>query len=367
MNTTMLGVAAGLYVILFPILFWGLGLADKQFKNWRLNKQLMSRGANKTQILKNAPAPAWPKWKERLKFTRGDKRQFVLPPKKKGEEPKSLPITRRQFYWLLRAAGLLVALIGGITGDISFMLTMLGVAALIYAASLVYGYISADKLMKTREQIIKKMFSVARAKLNQSAEYESNPGQVIRVIEWRDMVKPQKVEFDIPETFGEEGAEGFMKLFNQNFGKETAWVPSDNPETGDPGWDFEKGVLTINSVPPLPRQAPWDEHYVLADGVAWSFFPIGLGVENGLELPNPKTGEVENVLGFDLSGEQAKVAEKFGLKMSQAITTSPMVLVAGGTGGGKALSVDTMVRVVGHKAPEDFSDENNSSEEDNLF
>lgn len=364
---TMLIVAAGVYIILFPILFWGLGIADKQFKNWRLNRQLMSRGANKNQLMRNAPQPAAPKWRERLKFTRSDKRAFVFSKPGKDKEPISTNISRRLFYWILRLAGLVFALIGGVIGAIGPFMAFLGISAILYTASLVYGFMSADRLMKTREQVVKKMFSVAKAKLNQSSEYEGNPQQVIRVIEWRDMIKPQKVEFDIPEAFGEEGSEGFMKLFNQNFGKETAWVPSDNPETGDPGWDFEKGVVTIYAVPPLPRSAPWDEHYVLGDGVAWSFFPIALGVENGLELPNPKTGLVENVLGFDLSGEQGKVAEKFGLKMSQAITTSPMVLVAGGTGGGKALSVDTMVRVVGHEAPEDFSDENNSSEEDNLF
>jgi hypothetical protein len=208
----------------------------------------------------------------------------------------------------------------------------------------IYGYKSADKLMKIREAVYTRMFSVARTKLGQNGEYEKNPQSVIRVTEWRDFIKPQKVEFDIPDSFGEEGAEGFMKQFNQLFGRETAWVPSDSEET--PGWDFDKGVLTIGAVPPLPREAPWDEHYVLADGVAWSFFPIGLGVEHGLELPNPKTGEIENVLGFDLSGEQGGIAKKFGLNMSQSITTSPMALIAGGTGGGKALSVDTMIRVL---------------------
>jgi len=342
---TTLVIALAIYLLLFPILFWGIGLADKQMKSYFLNKQLMRKGANKNQVMKNAKDPAWPKWKERLKFTRSDKRAFVFGKPKQGQEPKSTGITRRLFYWILRIAGLVVALIGGVIGNAG-LAGGLFLAALLYMASLVYGYMSADKLMKSREAVLKRMFSVAKAKLNQSSEYETNPGQVVRITEWRDYVKPQIAEFDIPDTFGEEGAEGFMKQFNQLFGKETAWVPSDNPETGDPGWDFDKGVLTIHAVPPLPRKAPWDEHYVLAEGVAWSFFPIGLGVENGLELPNPKTGLVENVLGFDLSGEQAKVAEKFGLKMSQAITTSPMALIAGGTGGGKALSADTLVRVL---------------------
>lgn len=342
MNMLPLIIALVSYIIIFPTLFWGLGFTDKQLKNHRLNKQLMKKGANKNQLFKNAPEPAWPKWKERLKFTRSDKRQFVLGAPKQGKEPKTLPITRRMGYWLIRAAGLAVVLIGGLLGS---YLTI-AIALLFYFASIIYGYKSADKLLKTREAIYARMFSIARTKLGQNAEHENNPQAVIRVTEWRDFIKPQKVEFDIPDAFGDEGMEAFMKQFNQNFGRETAWVPADNEETGDPGWDFDKGVVTISAVPPLPRTAPWDEHYVLADGVAWSFFPIALGVEHGLELPNPKTGEVENVLGFDLSGEQSKVAEKFGLKMSQAITTSPMALIAGGTGGGKSLSLDTMIKVV---------------------
>lgn len=344
---TSILIAVGLYVILFPLLFWGIGLIDKQLKNKKLNKQLMRKGANKNSLMRGAPEPAWPKWRERLKFTRADKRQFVLSSPKKGKEPKTFPISRRMAYWLIRAAGLVVAIIGGAMGNFGIV----AIAAIVYFIGIIYGYKSADRLMKAREAIYARMFAVSKTKLGQSVEYENNPQSVIRIVEWRDFIKPQKVEFDIPDSFGEEGAEGFMKQFNQLFGRETAWVPTDNEETGDSGWDFDKGVLTIGAVPPLPRSAPWDEHYVLADGVAWSFFPIGLGVEHGLELPNPKTGETENVLGFDLSGEQGKVAEKFGLKMSQAITTSPMALIAGGTGGGKAMANDTPIRVVERPTP----------------
>jgi len=345
---TSLILAAAFYIILLPMLFWALGFGDKKLKNRRFQKKLMKPGANKNQLYRDQPTPVWPKWKERLKFTRADKRQFVLSGGKK-KEPKVFPVKRRTFYWGLRGAGLVVALIAGIAGSFALFL----VAAGVYIASLVYGYKSADRLMVEREKLYKRMFSVARSKLQQSAEYESNPQAVIRVTEWRDYVKLQKVEFDIPDTFGEEATEAFMKQFNQLFGRETAWVPADNEETGDPGWDFEKGVVTISAVPPLPRKAPWLEHYVLAKEVAWSFFPIGLGVEHGLELPNPETGVVENVLGFDLSGEQGKVADKYGIKMAQAITTSPMALIAGGTGGGKALSVDTKIEVVEPPAAQD--------------
>lgn len=349
----MILTAIGIYLIGFPFLFWLIGFADKRFKSWQLNRALMAKGANKNQILKNAPEPKWPKWKERLKFTRGDKRQFVLMrPSKKKEEPKDpiqLPFTRRIAYWLFKLLGFAVAFFGGAVAQITEttgpLATGLLLSLVIYFAGIIYGYISADRLMKAREAIYKRMFSIAKTRLGQSAEYETNPQAVINVTEWADYIKPQKVEFTIPETFSEDGIESFMKLFNQNFGKENAWVAADNEETGDSGWNFDKGIATIRAVPPLPRKAPWSAHYVLGDGVAWSFFPIALGVEHGLELPNPETGETENVLGFDLSGEQAKVAQQFGLKLAPAITTSPMCLIGGGTGGGKSLAVDTMVQV----------------------
>lgn len=345
MDTTLLVTGLILYIIGYPLIFWGIGFADKRLKRWKLNRALMQKGANKNAVSKNAPEPSYPKWRERIKFTRSDKRQFVFGKAKEGKQPVTLPITRRMFYWLMRLAGLVVILIGGLSNNGGVFATAAFIALGIYFTGIIYGYISADKLLKTREAIIKRMFSVAAAKLGQSREYENEPHQVVTVLEWADYVKPQKVEYKIPDTFAEEGAEGFLKHFNQLFGKETAWVPHDNEETGEPGWDFDKGVVTLRAVPPLPRMAPWDEHYVLGEGVAWSFFPIALGVENGLELTNPKTGEKENVLGFDLSGEQAKAAQKFGLKMSPAITVSPMALIGGGTGGGKSLSSDTLVRV----------------------
>lgn len=345
MDMTLIIVAAILYLVGFPIVFWGLGYADKRFKRWKLNRAYMQKGANKNLVAKNAPDPVWPKWRERLKFTRKDKRQFILGKTKEGQEPKTLPVTRRLFFWLVRLAGLLVILIGAITGNPNIFTTTVFLSLAIFFAGIIYGYRSADKLMKIREAIYKRMFTVAASKLGQSREFENDPLSVLTVHEWVDYIKPDKVEFKIPDSFGEEGAEGFMKHFNQLFGKETSWVPHDDEETGEPGWNFDKGIVTIHAVPPLPRRANWSEHYVLGDGVAWSFFPIALGVEHGLELPNPETGLTEHVLGFDLSGEEAKVAEQFGLKLSQSITTSPMVLVGGSTGGGKALAADTPIRV----------------------
>lgn len=336
-----LWIATSVYILGFPFAFWLIGFADKKLKYRSYNNKMMKPGANRAHLSKNPPVLVYPKWKQRLKFARSDKRSFVIGSPKKGSEPKEFGVTRRSVYWILRLVGLVVAVVGGLLG----LYIALLFAAVFYYAATVYGYISSDKLMKAREAVYERMFTIARTKLGVSPEHSANPQAVIEVLEWSDGIKPQKVKFDIPDTFGEEGTESFLKQFNLIFGRETAWVPSDNPETGEPGWNFDKGTVTINAVPPLPRIAPWSEHYVINDAIAWSFFPIGLGVENGLELPNPNTGLVENVIGFDFSGLQAKAAQEAGLKMSQTIGVSPMILIGGSTGGGKSLASETLVKV----------------------
>lgn len=333
-------IAAIIYIIVLPIAFRLIGVADSKLKAKKLEKMSAKRG--RAGASKDQPTPAWPRWSERIRFTLKDKRQFVFKKPKKGEEPKDTKLQRRGFFWILYTSGLALALVGGLMSNWTLILCSIPV----FFIAIIYGVQSADELIKTREKVYKRMFAIAQTKLGQSGEYKDNPQAIIRIIDWADYVKPQKVEFDIPDTFGEDGAEGFLKQYNQIFGTETAWVPSDDPETHEPGWNFEKGIVTIHAVPPLPMRAMWDESYVLDESIAWSFFPLALGVENGVEKVNPKTGQKENILGFDLSGEQVKVSQKFGLKMASKITVSPMALIAGGTGGGKSLASKTRVKTI---------------------
>lgn len=335
-----LAIALGLvYLAVMPIVLRLLALAHKKLIIDRKAAKLSKSKGN----LKNLPKPLWPKWKERISFTMKDKRDLVLKKPKKGSggEPKTSKIQNRQMFLILWSAGLLLTMAGAFILNWKVMLTGFAV----FFVAIAFAIKTADSIIVTRQKVYTRMFSIAKQKLGQSAEHEDNPQAVISILEWNDYVKPQKVEFQVPDSFGAEGEEGFLRQYNQIFGTETTWVPSDDPEKG-PGWNYEEAKLTIHAVPPLPGRADWSEHYVLGDGVAWSFFPIGLGVENGIELPNPKTGTTENVLGFDLSGEQAKVGQKHGVKVAGTITTSPMAFIGGGTGGGKSLSVDTLVRVV---------------------
>lgn len=337
-----LAIALGLvYIIGMPIVYRLLPLVHKKLIIDR--KAAKMKGSNRS-AMKDLPKPLWPKWSEHIGFTMKDKRNLVLKKPKKGsnEEPKVSNIQNRQLFFILWAAGLLAVLIGSFMG--SWQVMLFGFA--FFFVAMHFGVNSAKTLLAARQAVYDRMFSIAKLKLGQSAEYTDNPRAVITVLEWNDYVKPQKVELQVPDSFGADGEEGFMRQFNQIFGTETTWVPADDPETHAPGWNYEEGKVTIYAVPPLPKMAPWDEHYVLDPGVAWSFFPIALGVENGLEVPNPKTGVVENVLGFDFSGVAGDVAKAAGYKMSPTITTSPMAFVGGGTGGGKSLAVDTLVEVV---------------------
>lgn len=328
------------YVAAMPVVLRLLAFAHKKL----LIDRKAAKLKNNKSAAKNLPKPKWPLWAERLSFTFKDKRDVIIKKPKKGsnEPPKTLSIQNRQMFFILWGVGLIAVMLGVFIGLWQLMLG----GFLFFFVAIIFGVKSADSIIVTRQNVYARMFSIARLKLGQSSEYEANPQAVVRVLEWNDYVKPTKVEFDVPDSFGAEGEEGFLRQYNQIFGTETTWVPSDDPEAGTPGWNYSEGKLTIHAVPPLPLMAPWDDHYVLADGVAWSFFPIALGVENGVELPNPETGQNENVLGFDLSGEQIGYGKKFGLNVSPTVTTSPQVFIGGGTGGGKALSVDTLVRVI---------------------
>lgn len=318
-------ISALVYLILLPIIFRSFAFIHRKIF---IDRRMQKIGNNRA-ALKSLPKPIWPKWKERISFTVKDKRII-----------KNLGVTRSQMFFGLFIIGFLISTLG-----MQFGYWKVSIAAnLIFFIALIFAIKSADPIIQTRHKIYKKMFEVGRSKLGLSSEFEDQPQAVIQVLEWVDYIKPQKVQFEVPTTFASEGEEGFLRQYNQVFGTETTWVPADDPETGKPGWNYEEGVATFYAVPPLPQRAEWSEHYLLSPGVAWSFFPIGLGVENGLELLNPNTGETENVLGFDLSGEQEKEARKHGLKMSNTITTSPQVFIGGGTGGGKALPINTLIK-----------------------
>lgn len=323
-------ILASVYIIAMPIIFRLIAFLHKKL----VTERAMQKAGNNKTLQNKIPQPIWRTWKERISFTMKDKRDAVL-----GK--KQINLQNRQLFFIIWGAGLAIVALGAFLENWKIYLP----AYFIFFFAMGYGITASKDILQKREKMYKRMFEIAQSKLGMSSEYSENPQAVIRVLEWADPLKPNKVQFDVPTTFGQDGEEGFLRQFNQVFGNETSWVPFDDMENGTPGWNYEEGTATFRAVPPLPTMAPWDEHYVLGEGVAWSFFPIALGVENGVSLPNPETGEVENVLGFDLSGEQPKIGKKAGLAVGPEITTSPMAFIGGGTGGGKSLSVDTFVKL----------------------
>lgn len=321
-------ILAAIYIIVMPIIFRLVAFTHKKLVTQRA---MQKAGNNRNQQAK-VPKPIWGIWKERITFTMKDKRDAQI-----GK--KQVNLQNRQMFFLIWGIGLATVVLGAFLENWKIYVP----SYFIFFFATGFGISASKDILEKREKMFRRMFEIAQSKMGLSSEFSENPQQAIRVLEWADPLKPNKVQFDVPTTFGQEGEEGFLRQFNQVFGNETAWVPFDDAENGVPGWNYEEGTATFRAVPPLPTMAPWDEHYVVGEGVAWSFFPIGLGVENGVSLPNPETGEVENVLGFDLSGEQVKVGKKAGLAVGPEITTSPMVFVGGGTGGGKSLSVETLI------------------------
>lgn len=333
-------ILGSVYVFVMPIFLWGLTFAHKKL----MIERKMAKMPKNAQS-KNLPSPWWPLVKERLSFARQDVRPLKLGKKQTEGGPQNRVVTL-----LLWSSGLVSFLLFGLMKDPKLLL----VGFVLFFVCVGFALKTADTVIKARKKIVFRMFEVGKARLNLSAEYEQQPSAVVRVTDWIDLIKPNKVEYDIPTNFSSDGEENFLKLFNQVFGQETAWV-ADNDE--QPGWDYENGKGRFRAVPPLPQKAPWKEHYITHPGVAWSFFPIGLGVENGVQIPDPETGEIEYVIGFDVSGKQKDVGPKAGLKVSPRIDTAPQVLIGGGTGGGKALASDTPVRVYVKEVPDEDAQE----------
>lgn len=337
---TKIIVAILLYGIGLPIIFRLIGVAHKKIRVDRAAAKMPKNSA----ATKNLPKPIWNKWKKHIGFTFKDTRSFSIGKKQFGG------MTNKIMFFTLYGIGFILTIVGFAISNGTLIFT----GIMIFWISIIFAIVSPKKLLKERDKKYQSLYNIAKSHLKMPAEYEEEKEKYIKVLEWEEHVKPLKVEFFIPDDFNGDSGEAFLKQFNQKFGRETAWVASDeevkdeNGKVTDikPGWNFEENKVTINAVPPLPRMAKWDARYVLDPAIAWSFFPIALGVENGVELTNPETGEIENVLGFDLSGLQVKEGEKHGVRVSEKITTSPMALVAGGTGGGKSVSCTTPVKTL---------------------
>lgn len=257
-----------------------------------------------------------------------------------SEEPPKQFFTRAVLLYIL---GFLTLL-----SPIGFVLSGFVVPAIVapwvfFFVAFIFALNSPKKVMAERQKLFDNMYKIVSSTVGVEQENRGNVNKVIKVTKWApDGITPLRVDILVPPTFNASGERGFLDQFNQVYGTNNAWV-ARSAKDGEPGWDYGKGVVHMFSVPPIPMIAPWHERYVLSEGIAWSFFPCGLGAENGVEMRNPETGKMEYVLGFDVSGLQTSEGKKHNMRVGDEITTSPMAMVAGGTGSGKAIACDTLI------------------------
>lgn len=312
------------YIILAPLSVFLVGMAQKAL----VVDSYYAKPKNR-QTRANPPEPVLNKWSKWFSFAIRDKRSVMF-------NGKTVEMSRQKALWLGILGGLVLAVISGFLQ----MWWIMPLAFIVFYATLGVSFSSAKKLLDERQKVLARMLEIAQSTLGQNS---SNPNEVIEVTEWKDLVEPQKVMFKIPTKFNADGESLFLRQFNQVFGRTQTWIA----DYDEGGWNYEEGKAYFKTVPPLPTMAPWDERYLFDPAIGDDFFPIGVGVEGGLELPNGEDGEVLNILGYDVLGTEKKVAEKAGVKVSaSASVAAPHVLVAGGTGGGKAMAVDTLVEVV---------------------
>lgn len=263
--------------------------------------------------------------------------KFVL----KLDKRKSLGIPNRAILVVIYIIGLIPTLFFAYSENYAMMALFLLTPYWAYAFAItVYRPIKND-----REELYLRLYTLKQSRMglyNKGKKDVVDYNAEFQILEWEDdYISPSKLTLKIPPTFDSLAIEGFLEQFNVHFGNGSAWV-ADRSDPKVPGWDFNRGVATLVHTPPLPKMALWSDLYIKHENIAWSFFPIALGTENGVRITNPETGEDEYVLGFDVFGDQAKMAKK-GVQVGGEITQSPQVLIAGGTGGGKSLQVDTLV------------------------
>lgn len=340
---TLVLFAAG-YVVGFPLLLRLFAAVHKAVVTNRREE----REANKPRSDREPVRVLWVGWREQFAFAVKDRR--VMGKAKSDGTPPSGPQYRvaSGLGWL---AGFVMFMVGGATGVWQLLVS----GFVVFMVTVGFALHSARQVTDARHKMLGTMAEISRAALGTKSG--SDPSQVVSVLEWADPLTPSVVRFTIPPTFNGEVGEGFfLRMFNQRFGQRTTWVPYPDPKTSRPGWDYEQECATFHSMPPLPTRAPWDAHYIEGPEVAWSFFPIALGVENGVEITNPETGEKEHVLGFDMAGAQGDMGKQ-GVRMGPEIVTAPHVLIGGGTGGGKALAVDTPVLLLSRRKGDDSGTE----------
>lgn len=319
-----------LYLIVPPGSFWAL----KSLKNY-IKGQLFGRRRSTTALKAEAQVEGFnQKLSKRTKFTMKD--------------PRNKPIPFRLVFITIYLAGLAISAVSAFTGGWKILLF----SFILAYTSFFFSYFSANKVVKERDQVMKRMLELKQGKMrlvNKDKGVIPTPANEFKVLEWHeDLVTPIKLHLYMPTDFDTLEVDGFLESFNRVFNSKGQWISDDTDEQYG-GFDFNAGVAAIRVTTPLPQMAPWHERYLNPKDIHWSYFPLALGSENGVPIFNEELEQTEHVLGFAVNGGQEKLSKKNEVVIGKEVTSSPQILIAGGTGGGKSLSKDTPVRVISEK------------------
>lgn len=326
-----------LYLVGMPIIF---GLLMSLHKV--LTRKFIMRKAKSPHEMrlmeKELPIPLSKKISRRVGFTmKQDTRPLS----------KGIGISHKAMFFAIWGLGLLTVIAGAYM--YSWQIILLGFT--VFFLSVGFSNSTAKKVLDKRDKTERRIYETVNVKMAYGAEGDSNPKSKVRITKWENFIEPRGIECEIPVSFSPDQQQEFMRHFNNQLSfiseDERSWVPDNNPTEKKKGWDYGEQLLTLRTVPPLPGIAMFHEDYILGDRIAWSFFPLGVAVSDGVEVPNPENPEeMQNVVGIDLSGAQKKLGKKEGFYVSEKLERAPQVFIGGGTGGGKSLAVDTWVPVV---------------------
>lgn len=271
------------------------------------------------------------KLSKRIKFTMRDTRKK--------------PVPFKLIFILTYLTGATLAFFGGLNENINFLLVALAISYV----NFIFSVISANGIVKKRDAVLKRMLELKGNKMrfvNKDKGSTPTPYSEFRVLEWsEDLKTPVKMHLFMPTEFDILQVDSFLESFNLNFGGNGQWI-SDDTDKQYGGFDFNAGVAAIKVSSPLPKMAMWHERYLNPKDVHWSFFPLALGSENGVPVFNDELNRTEHVLGFAVNGGQEKLSKKNEVVLGSEVTSSPQILIAGGTGGGKSLASDTKIKII---------------------
>lgn len=256
------------------------------------------------------------KMTKRIKFTLSD--------------PRKNPLPNKKIFISIYLLGVALSIAGGFLGNWSILIASI----IISYGAILFSVFTANKIVKEREKVMKRMLEVKGSKMryaNKEKGYIPTPASEFRILQWdEDLITPIKMHIYLPTDFDQLSKDSFLESFNLIFGSNGQWI-EDKEDEEYQGFNYVKGVASIRTTKKLPQRADWHERYLNKKDVHWSFFPLALGAENGVPVYNEELDIVEHVLGFAVNGGQEKLSKKNGVVLGSEVTSSPQVLIAGGT------------------------------------